>query len=86
MKKFILMAASVAAAASFAVSCKKEKHSQGQEEEESVEVRLSDVAAMLSEIPVGPDQLTEVHNAVTSSAANGYDEEYMMSDLFESPG
>ncbi len=86
MKKFILMAASVAAAASFAVSCTKEKHSQGQEEEESVEVRLSDVAAMLSEIPVGPDQLTEVHNAVTSSAANGYDEEYMMSDLFESPG
>ncbi len=47
---------------------------------------LSDVALMLSELPLDSEHLSEVHDAVSSSSGNGYDEEYMMSDLFSSPG
>lgn len=47
---------------------------------------LDDVAALLSEIPIGEDQVREVYDAVTSSSWNGYDEEYMMTDLFREPG
>ena len=47
---------------------------------------LSDVAVLLSEIPIGEEQVREVYDAVTSSSWNGYDEEYMMTDLFREPG
>lgn len=47
---------------------------------------LDDVAVLLSEIPLGSDQLREVHDAVSASSSNGYDEEYMMRDLFDIPG
>lgn len=32
------------------------------------------------------EHLLEVHDAVSSSSGNGFDEEYMLSDLLESPG
>jgi hypothetical protein len=35
---------------------------------------------------MGTSQLDEVHDAVSSSSGNGYDEEYTMRDLFERPG
>ena len=41
---------------------------------------------MLSELPMEPVHFKEVHRAVSSSSGNGYDEEYMMKDLFASPG
>ncbi|MBR4788956.1 MAG: hypothetical protein IK030_04490, partial [Bacteroidales bacterium] len=44
------------------------------------------VAMMMASLPIGPGQLSEVHNAVNSSSSNGYDEEYMMCDLLTSPG
>ncbi len=47
---------------------------------------LSDVAKMLSELPLDSEHLSEVHDAVSSSSGNGYDEEYTMGDLFSSPG
>lgn len=47
---------------------------------------LQDVAVMLSELPIGIDQMQEVYDAVDCSITNGYDEEYMMSDLLRSPG
>lgn len=47
---------------------------------------LDDVAEILSEIPIGEEQVREVYDAVTSSSWNGYDEEYMMTDLFREPG
>ena len=47
---------------------------------------LDGVAEILSEIPIGEEQVREVYNAVTSSSWNGYDEEYMMKDLFNEPG
>lgn len=49
-------------------------------------VALDVVAGMLSELPLEPEHLREVHSAVGSSSGNGYDEEYTMSDLFASPG
>lgn len=47
---------------------------------------LEDVARMLSAIPIGTDQVQEVHDAVGCSSENGYDEEYMMKDLLTVPG
>ena len=49
-------------------------------------IRLSDVAVLLSEIPIGKEQIGEVYDAVSISAGNGYDEEYTMQDLFRDPG
>ena len=50
------------------------------------QLSLPGVARLLSELPLTRSQMEEVHDAVTASAANGYDDEYMMCDLFESPG
>ncbi|MBO7547006.1 MAG: hypothetical protein J6T07_01000 [Bacteroidales bacterium] len=49
-------------------------------------VSLPEVARLLSALPIGGEQLSEVHAAVSASSRNGYDEEYTMRDLFESPG
>lgn len=46
----------------------------------------SDVAKMLSELPLGTEHLDEVYDAVGSSSGNGYDEEYRLTDLFTAPG
>ena len=45
-----------------------------------------EVARMLSCLPIGSEQLSEVYEAVSASSCNGYDEEYMMSDLLTAPG
>ncbi len=55
-------------------------------EEEKVSVCLDEVAEILSMVPLHTSQMTEVHDAVTSSSENGYDEEYTMKHLFETPG
>jgi hypothetical protein len=47
---------------------------------------MQGVARMLAALPIGEEQLAEVYNAVSSSSANGYDEEYMLCDLLSSPG
>ena len=47
---------------------------------------LSDVARLLSAAPLEAEQMGEVHDAATASALNGYDEEYLMKDVFSSPG
>lgn len=49
-------------------------------------VALDEVAQVLANIPLGPAQMQEVFAAVSSSSGNGYDEEYMMLDLFAEPG
>ena len=49
-------------------------------------VALDEVAEILACLPMDASHLSEVHNAVLASSGNGYDEEYTMSDLFESPG
>ena len=47
---------------------------------------LSDVARILSGLPLQSTHLAEVHDAVSASSGNGYDEEYLLSDLFNAPG
>ncbi len=54
--------------------------------EQNYVVPLDEVAVLLSEIRMGKEHLKEVYDAVTSSSWNGYDEEYMMKDLFVTPG
>ncbi len=54
--------------------------------DDSPALPLDDVAALLSELQIGTSQMSEVYNAVNSSSYNGYDEEYMMKDLFREPG
>ena len=49
-------------------------------------VRLDEVAQILSLVPLQKSQMCEVHDAVTSSSSNGYDEEYLMKSLFSAPG
>ena len=47
-------------------------------EEDIPMVRLDEVAEILSMVPLHTMQMEEVHDAVTSSSSNGYDEEYTM--------
>lgn len=73
-----------------AVSCEvidndMEKHADS-EQDSTDYVALKDVAMILSEIPLQDVHVSEVHSAVASSSVNGYDEEYTMRNLFESPG
>ena len=56
------------------------------EDRDNAALPLDQVAQMLSELPMEPVHFREVHRAVSSSSGNGYDEEYMMKDLFASPG
>ena len=52
----------------------------------SLEVSPRAVARMLADLPLGLDQVKEVHDAVDASSLNGYDEEYTFADMFSSPG
>ena len=47
---------------------------------------LSEIAGLLSELPLEYEHIKEIHNAVSASSANGYDEEYTMANLFTEPG
>ena len=57
-----------------------------EDKKDSTYIALEEVAHLLSELPLSYQQFNEVHQAVTSSSGNGYDEEYTMKNLFESPG
>lgn len=53
---------------------------------DKVELCMGEVAEILAEMPIALQQMKEVHDAVSSSSGNGYDDEYTMKDLFRSPG
>lgn len=53
---------------------------------DSVDMSLGEVADLLSQLPLELEQLDEVYSAVNMSSENGYDEEYMMRHLFDTPG
>ncbi len=55
-------------------------------EKGTVSLRLDEVAEILSQIPLEEAHVREVHDAVSSSSSNGYDEEYTMQCLFDAPG
>ena len=73
------------AAILLAVSCDRTLDKQSFEASQGAS-SLQEVALMLSSLPLGREQMDEVHSAVTASSSNGYDEEYTMKDLFDSPG
>ena len=49
-------------------------------------IELQEVVEIMSLLPISRNQMDEVHNAVSSSSGNGYDEEYTMANLFALPG
>lgn len=49
-------------------------------------VSLKEVAKTFAALPLEVEHIQEVHDAVTGSHTNGYDEEYMMKDMLETPG
>ena len=49
-------------------------------------ISLNEVAEVFAGIPLELCHLQEVHDAVSSSSGNGYDEEYTMVNLFFLPG
>ena len=57
-----------------------------EKQEDTIHIALEDVASILAEIPLQNMHIREVHGAVGSSSANGYDEEYTMKHIFENPG
>ncbi len=66
--------------------CERLDHGPSDYDDDAPALPLDDVAALLSELQIGTSQLREVYDAVNSSSYNGYDEEYMMKDLFREPG
>ena len=56
------------------------------DKKDSTYVSLSSVAEILSSVPIRRTHVEEVHDAVSSSSGNGYDEEYTMRKLFTDPG
>lgn len=67
-------------------SCDEQKDLLGTTGDPNELFSLSDVAKILSDLPLEAEHLNEVHDAVSSSSGNGYDEEYLLSDLFNAPG
>ena len=84
MRHFLFsLCATVAVAA---VGCEEVDHSRELHQPDTVQVSLDTVARLLSSLPMEREHLAEVYDAVSSSSGNGYDEEYMMRDLFVTPG
>lgn len=54
--------------------------------EEKIVMSPREVARIFASLPIGEEQMDEVHNATSGSIGNGYDEEYTMKKLFEAPG
>ena len=54
--------------------------------EEERKPTLSEVAQIISGLPLDEEHLQEVAMAVKSSVSNGYDEEYTMANVISSPG
>ena len=85
MKTF-LRSLFLAVALSCALACDRQPAAPGPGMTPIPPLTLSGVAQLFSELPLSVDQVREVRDAVASSVEHGYDEEYMMADLFASPG
>lgn len=57
-----------------------------EEEEKAPAITAEEMAHLLASLPIAREQVEEVHDAVSSSAGNGYDEEYLMRRLVGEPG
>lgn len=67
-------------------SCAGQKDQLDLPEETQDLFSLSDVAKILSDLPLETEHLDEVFDAVSSSSGHGYDEEYRLTELFTAPG
>lgn len=83
MRKLLFV---LAAALMLAASCERVDHSGEKYYPDTAYIPLDTVAKLFSVLPIEVGHMQEVHDAVSSSSGNGYDEEYLMKDLFESPG
>ncbi len=83
MRKLLLI---TAVAAVLSAGCEKVDHSGEKYSPDTVCLPLDTVARLFSSLPIEAGHMQEVYDAVSSSSGNGYDEEYMMKDLFSSPG
>lgn len=85
MKNFFVLCLAVVV---MATSCSKEESQRldSHPSADDLSLTLESVAKILSELPLEKGNLQEVFDAVSSSSESGYDEEYMMSDLFSNPG
>lgn len=88
MKNFYLFAA--AAVLPLLLSCNRsvagEEIARPEGEVGKVTMSTREVARIIASLPIGDDQIGEVRDAAFGSIDNGYDEEYTMKKLFESPG
>ncbi|HIR83588.1 MAG TPA: hypothetical protein IAC98_07380 [Candidatus Cryptobacteroides pullicola] len=75
---------SVAALAFLASACRGSDAVEPQTPEPGF--TLEEFAGILSALPMDRSHLGEVFDAVCASSENGYDEEYMLADLVDSPG
>ncbi len=87
-ERFFIVSVAVFMIVNMSVSCEivdndPDKHV---DKKDSTFVGLEEVAEILAAVPLHKTHITEVHDAVTSSSGNGYDEEYTMKHLFEKPG
>ena len=80
----IMLALTVAVCACEIIDNNMDKHVDNKSD--SIDVTLEAVASILAAIPLEQEHLAEVRSAVGASSDNGYDEEYTMKHLFESPG
>lgn len=88
MRQYFAFHVALLLAVSFSSSCEilDDDPSRHVREEDSTYIELNEVVQILSRIPVEEEHVREVYEAVTSSSDNGYDEEYLMADLFSNPG
>ena len=85
MKQWI--AGALCTVAAFGAACEKLDHAPEkylQDPPPTRQISLEEVAQLLSSLPIGTEQLSEVHGAVSSSEGNGYDSEYRMMEVFRS--
>lgn len=85
MKKIDFLASALLSVALF-YSCEPVDGPWNDEKNPQPQVSLEKVARLLASLPIETAQVGEVHDAVSGSSDNGYDEEYTMQDLFREPG
>ena len=65
-------------------ACQKTENNA--QKRDSPDFTLEEVAKIMTELPIGISHVDEVFSAVNASSFNGYDEEYMFTDLLTCPG
>lgn len=86
MRHYIILISSIIAFLLCSCSCEILDDSPEKYPDTPDPIPLSDVARLFSSLPLETGHVQEVYDAVNSSSANGYDEEYTMASLFSDPG